>query len=47
MKDFSLKPGQNATATLKKLFDVRTKPGAAPLEDHCSHVLEYGLDCKE
>ena len=30
---YTLKPGQNATATLKKLFDVRTKPGAAPLEE--------------
>ena len=30
---YTLKPGQNATATLKRLFDVRTKPGAAPLEE--------------
>ena len=30
---YTLKPGQNATATLKKLFDVRTKPGTAPLEE--------------
>ena len=30
---YTLKPGQNATATLKKLFDVRMKPGAAPLEE--------------
>ena len=30
---YTLKPGQNATATLKKLFDVRTKVGAAPLEE--------------
>ena len=30
---YTLKPGQNATATLKKLFEIRTKPGAAPLEE--------------
>ncbi|QNG30611.1 COP23 domain-containing protein [Synechococcus sp. LTW-R] len=30
---YTLKPGQNATATLKKLFDIRNKPGAAPLEE--------------
>ena len=30
---YTLKPGQNATATLQKLFDIRTKPGAAPLEE--------------
>ena len=30
---YTLKPGQNATATLKKLFEIRNKPGAAPLEE--------------
>ena len=30
---YTLKPGQNATATLQKLFDIRNKPGAAPLEE--------------
>jgi hypothetical protein len=30
---YTLKPGQNATATLKQLFEIRTKPGAAPLEE--------------
>ena len=30
---YTLKPGQNATATLKKVLDVQTKPGAAPLEE--------------
>ena len=30
---YTLKPGQNATATLQKLFDIRSKPGAAPLEE--------------
>ena len=30
---YTLKPGQNATATLKKVLDIQTKPGAAPLEE--------------
>lgn len=30
---YTLKPGQNATSTLQKLFDIRNKPGAAPLEE--------------
>ncbi|MDB4338138.1 COP23 domain-containing protein [Synechococcus sp. AH-603-L18] len=30
---YTLKPGQNATATLQKLFDVRTKPDGSPLEE--------------
>lgn len=30
---YTLKPGQSATATLQKLFDIRNKPGAAPLEE--------------
>ena len=30
---YTLKPGQNATATLKQLFEIRTKPGTAPLEE--------------
>ena len=30
---YTLKPGQNATATLKKVLDIKTKPGAAPLEE--------------
>ena len=34
----TLKPGQNATATLKKLFDIRTKPGAAPLNETTSRL---------
>ena len=35
---YTLKPGQNATATLKKLFDIRTKPGAAPLNETTSRL---------
>nr|WP_186548756.1 COP23 domain-containing protein [Synechococcus sp. Minos11] len=35
---YTLKPGQNATATLKKLFDIRTKPGAAPLNETTSRI---------
>ena len=35
---YTLKPGQNATATFKRLFDVRTKPGAAPLEETTTRV---------
>ena len=30
---YTLKPRQNATATLQKLLDIQTKPGAAPLEE--------------
>lgn len=30
---YTLKPGQNATATLQKVLDIQTKPGAAPLEE--------------
>ena len=35
---YTLKPGQNATVTLKKLFDVRTTPGAAPLEETTARI---------
>ena len=35
---YTLKPGQNAVATLQKIFDIRTKPGAAPLEETTSRV---------
>ena len=30
---YTLKPGQNATATLQKVLDIQTKPGSAPLEE--------------
>ncbi|WP_114994150.1 COP23 domain-containing protein [Synechococcus sp. UW179A] len=30
---YTLKPGQNATSTLKKLFNIQRKPGSAPLEE--------------
>ena len=35
---YTLKPGQNATATLQKLFDIRNKPGSAPLEETTARV---------
>ena len=35
---YTLKPGQNATSTLQKLFDIRNKPGAAPLEETTARV---------
>ena len=30
---YTLKPGQNATSTLTKLFNIQRKPGSAPLEE--------------
>lgn len=35
---YTLKPGQNATVTLKKLFDIQTKPGTAPLQETTSRI---------
>ena len=35
---YTLKPGQNATATLKKLFDVQRKPDGSPLEETTSRI---------
>jgi len=35
---YTLKPGQDATRTLKKLFDIRTTPGAAPLNETTSRI---------
>ena len=35
---YTLKPGQNATATLKQLFEIRTQPGAAPLEETTARI---------
>lgn len=35
---YTLKPGQNATATLKKLFDVQRKPDGSPLEETTSRM---------
>ena len=35
---YTLKPGQNATATLKKLFDVQRKPDGSPIEETTSRV---------
>ena len=35
---YTLKPGQNATATLKKLFDIQRTPGAAPLEETTARI---------
>ena len=30
---YTLKPGQNSTATLQKLFDIQNKPDGSPLEE--------------
>lgn len=30
---YTLKPGQNATATLQRVLDIQAKPGAAPLQE--------------
>ena len=35
---YTLKPGQNATATLQKLFDVQKKPDGSPLEETTSRM---------
>ena len=35
---YTLKPGQNATATLKKLFDVQRNPDGSPLEETTSRM---------
>ena len=35
---YTLKPGQNATATLKRLFDVQRNPDGSPLEETTSRM---------
>ena len=35
---YTLKPGQNATATLRKVLDIQTKPGSGPLEETTSRL---------
>ena len=35
---YTLKPGQNATATLRNLFNIQKKPGSAPLEETTSRL---------
>lgn len=35
---YTLKPGQNATSTLRKLLDIQKKAGSAPLEETTSRL---------